>query len=53
MNEEMVEALKAMQDSGWGVGGRLVEEDPRIEANYRIGEIDVEDEAAKSPESIQ
>lgn len=38
MNDDMIDALLAMQDSGWGVGGRLVEEEPRIEANYEIEE---------------
>lgn len=38
MTPEMIEALKAMQESGWGVGGRLVEESPDIEANYSLGE---------------
>lgn len=36
MNDEMIEALKKMQESGWGIGGKLVEESKEIEANYKL-----------------
>jgi len=38
MNDELVKALIAMQESGWGVGGRLVNESDKIESNYQIGD---------------
>jgi hypothetical protein len=45
MNEATVKALLAMQDSGWGVGGSIVEDDVRIEANYKIGQDEEQDNA--------
>ena len=38
MNPEMIKALQKMQEAGWGVGGKLVEESEEIEANYSIEE---------------